>query len=456
MRKIIYSIRTLLANIFFRLYVIFTIPLPSNPHSKTKIKSSSTSSKLPPIPPLQLKLQPQLNYKQLLQQYQDKTGKLLKPVNHRNPDTVVPEHLKCPYCGAPHQFIYYNNGKNHSQFQCKVCKHTFSYTPKSTPHFDLFCPYCGHKLNVAKITNNKKVYRCNNKKCPYKHNHKHHFRYQLPIYPSLPDLSFQKLPDAPYLVNLSKIRFSTYTFSLVISFLLLGISARETSHLLKQLYNLSISHQTIINYRNTFVALIYPLLQKYLENFNSNHIIADETYYKNAGFLNYLFLAIDKDTTTILHYNPSHERDAKHAMIMIADILNKLTSSTFELTTDKAPIYNTALIMIKKLFPHVSIIHHTVKGLKNLPGDIESTIYRRLKNLIERLNRQIKKFIRHKYGFASDFGTFADFTLFALGHNILFDYAGKPPPIHITHLQGLPSLPLKVIKLVELATQLNS
>ena len=44
----------------------------------------------------------------LLEYYQWKYGKPLKPVQRRNSKTI-PEDTICPLCGAPHHFIYDNN-----------------------------------------------------------------------------------------------------------------------------------------------------------------------------------------------------------------------------------------------------------------------------------------------------------------------------------------------------------
>ena len=59
----------------------------------------------------------------LLEYYQWKYGKPVKPVQRRNGKSIL-EDTVCPLCGAPHHFIYDNNGGN-GQFQCKVCGRTF-------------------------------------------------------------------------------------------------------------------------------------------------------------------------------------------------------------------------------------------------------------------------------------------------------------------------------------------
>ena len=68
-----------------------------------------------------------LDYTQLLNDYFSNTGKILKPVKRRSISTTsVPESLCCPICGAPHQYLYVNNGGK-GQYQCKVCNSLFNH-----------------------------------------------------------------------------------------------------------------------------------------------------------------------------------------------------------------------------------------------------------------------------------------------------------------------------------------
>ena len=54
----------------------------------------------------------------LLEYYQWKYAKPVKPVQRRNGKSI-PEDTVCPLCGAPHHYLYDNNGGN-GQYQCKV------------------------------------------------------------------------------------------------------------------------------------------------------------------------------------------------------------------------------------------------------------------------------------------------------------------------------------------------
>ena len=105
------------------------------------------------------------NWQFLLEYYQWKYGKPLKPVQRRNGKSI-PEDTVCPLCGAPHHFLYDNNGGN-GQYQCKVCAQTFSSAEVVTTPFRLTCPHCGNSLVAKKDRKFFRIHKCVNPKCPY-------------------------------------------------------------------------------------------------------------------------------------------------------------------------------------------------------------------------------------------------------------------------------------------------
>ena len=116
--------------------------------------------KLPTI----LKLE-KVDYKLLLAYYKHKYNKTLKPVQRRNGKSI-PKKTKCPKCGAPHEYIYDNNG-NKGQFKCKVCQLTFKEANYATKPLVFICPYCGATLTEQKQRKQFKIHKCNNSKCSY-------------------------------------------------------------------------------------------------------------------------------------------------------------------------------------------------------------------------------------------------------------------------------------------------
>lgn len=59
----------------------------------------------------------------LLEYYLWKYGKSVRPVQRRNGKSI-PEDIVFPLCGAPHHYLYDNNGGN-GQYLCKICGQTF-------------------------------------------------------------------------------------------------------------------------------------------------------------------------------------------------------------------------------------------------------------------------------------------------------------------------------------------
>lgn len=106
-----------------------------------------------------------VDYKLLLAYYKHKYNKTVTPVQRRNGKSI-PEKIKCPKCGAPHDCIYDNND-NKGQYQCKVCSKTFKESNFATKPLVFKCPYCGSTLQHKKERKHFNVYKCTNKNCSY-------------------------------------------------------------------------------------------------------------------------------------------------------------------------------------------------------------------------------------------------------------------------------------------------
>ena len=100
------------------------------------------------------------DYSFLLEYYLWRYGKPIRPVQRRNGKTI-PEETECPLCGAPHQYLYDNNGGK-GQYQCKVCGQTFITGEQATSPLVLICPYCGHALVAKKDRKHFIVHKCAN------------------------------------------------------------------------------------------------------------------------------------------------------------------------------------------------------------------------------------------------------------------------------------------------------
>ncbi|NMM64448.1 transposase, partial [Clostridium sp. P21] len=106
-----------------------------------------------------------VDYRLLLAYYKHKYNKMTKPVQRRNGKTM-PENIVCPKCGAPHHYIYDNNG-NRGQYQCKVCGQNFNENNHTTKPIIFICPYCGQTLSAKKDRKHFRIHKCVNPKCSY-------------------------------------------------------------------------------------------------------------------------------------------------------------------------------------------------------------------------------------------------------------------------------------------------
>ena len=153
-----------LLNIIFKLLIFISKHIPlkqltfddSNSPQYQKFKVD----KLPKI----IKFE-KVDYKLLLAYYNYKYGKSVTPVRRRNNKSISTK-IICPKCGAPHEYIYDNNGGK-GQFQCKVCGLTFKEHNFATKPLVFKCPYCGSTLAEQKERKHFIIHKCTNKKCSY-------------------------------------------------------------------------------------------------------------------------------------------------------------------------------------------------------------------------------------------------------------------------------------------------
>jgi len=71
-----------------------------------------------------------------------------------------------------------------------------------------------------------------------------------------------------------------------------GISARKVAGIMKDIHNIHISHQTVLNYVDAVSKYIKPYIDNYPYKL-SNSPCGDETYLKIKGKWQYLFFFFD-------------------------------------------------------------------------------------------------------------------------------------------------------------------
>lgn len=416
-----------------------------------------------------IKVLQKFDYKILLTEYLEKNGKPLKPVQRRkNAKVSVPKSINCPKCGAPSDFLYANNGCK-GQYQCKVCSCLFNDKSRYSKEAILRCPHCDKTLEKIKERKDFHVFKCKNNDCPYyqkklngmsskekkqfkKDPQSFKMRYIFrQFYLDFQPLSKQS-PKLPA-VDLSKIYASPHTLGLILTYHVnYGLSARRTAAIMQDVHGVSISHQSILNYENSVALLLKPYVDHYPYEL-SDQFCGDETYIRVGGRWHYLFFFFDAVKKIILSYPVSPNRDTATAIRAIDDVLSKMKKIPDDLNfvVDGNPIYLLAQHFFAQHTIHFDVTQ--VIGLTN--EDPVSTEYRPMKQIIERLNRTFKGNYRSTHGFGSEQGSVSFVTLFVAFFNFLRPHAsleGKVPVVNPA-LLGLPTMPARWTKLIQLAQQ---
>lgn len=400
-----------------------------------------------------------LNYKALLEEYRKKYGKSLKPVKTRNKSNIVPAHLCCSVCSAPHDYIYFNDGKKRSQLLCKVCNSTFQIEKRFTKKSKYFCPYCNYALFTWKTNKDVTIYKCGYKKCPHrlrelnklnkdektvrkKKSSQFKLAYQFREYHFKPkDLNIPSTLKPK--VDISNIHNSINTFALVLTFhISYAITARKTAHILRNVFGLKISYQTVLNYAETAAYYCHKFNLQNKGNVD-NFIAGDETYIKVRSKHHYAFLFISASSLKISSYLIADNRGTLPAVQSIRESLrtSKPQGKDISFITDGNPSYQAALIYLKSQANNNNLNNvslHNVIGLMNL--DEQSRKYRKYKQLIERFNRTFKYHMQPVNSFASFNGAFCKTVLVVTHYNFIREHSSLhyKPPIVLPQITDIP------------------
>lgn len=389
--------------------------------------------KVDALPKVQI-IQHEWHWQLLLPYFEQRYNVKIKPVSRRK-ECDIPENCSCPSCGAPQPYLYRNNGKA-GQLKCKVCDTNFSPDEnRFAKSYTLRCPHCGRTLTAKKERKHFILHKCVNPKCPYylhnlkkvdkadlnedygKNKYKLHYIYR-EFTMDFFSMDLNTLPK-----NASSLKFNkhnAHVMSLCLTMHInLGLSLRKTSQALKDLYNISISHQQIANYCKTAAVCIKPFVDQY--PYEKNEVFtADETYIKVRGVKTYVWLIMNAATRSILGYHVSDNRGVGPcilAMRMAFQGLNKLPKN-FKFIADGYSAYPLAAMEFAKKFGEDFTFSVTkVIGLTN--DDAVSTEHRPFKQMIERLNRTYKASYRHTNGFDNIDGANYNLALWVAYYNFL-------------------------------------
>lgn len=411
------------------------------------------------------------DYKQLLAEYEALHGKSLGPVKRRKKSPPVPRQIVCTCCNAPHDFLYFNDGKKRSQIKCKVCGDLFQADQRFRKNrkSKFFCPYCGLALFQWKVRKEATIHKCSNDNCPHrlqaleklnpaerallkKKSSQFKLNYQYREFHFKVQELVHSAPEKP-IVELTRIHNSENVLGLILAFYVsFAIPARKTAAILRSVFNIKVSYQTVLNYA---AAAAFYCHSFNLKNKGPVDAISagDETYIKVLGKHQYVFLFISSKNLKITAYHVADNRGTQPAIIAMNEAIRTAApDQEIILVTDGNPSYLAGIHFLNaQENEQPDIQHRKVIGLQNL--DAESEEWRAFKQLIERLNRTYKYHVKLAAGFNCQNGAVVLTTLFVTHYNFLRPHMSLnfKPPVQLPELQAISTIQGQWAKILSLA-----
>lgn len=299
------------------------------------------------------------------------------------------------------------------------------------------------------------IYKCDNDNCPVYLSTKHKLNFSERILQSIKSSQFklryqfreyhftnEQLAHSspqPY-SNITSIRNSLNTLALILTFhVSFAISARKTAYLLREVFKIRLSYQSVLNYCEMAAYHCHKFNFTYKGDAD-NLQAGDEAYIKVNGQHNYTFFFISAKKLKITAYHIDTTRDTLPATISINEAIRTSNPNLkIFLVTDANPSYQNAIHFLNQFLDNNLKLKNVI-GLQNL--DLVSTKFRPLKQLIERLNRTYKFHMRAAHGFASKNGAVALTTLFVTFYNFLRPHMSLnyKVPVPLDFLNGIDTL----------------
>jgi putative transposase len=349
-----------------------------------------------------------------------------------------------------------------------VCHNLFQLHKRFQNPPKYLCPYCNNALFTWKQRPTVTIYKCANNECSHRQEKlkalnedeqkirlerysqfKVNYQYRDYHY-ELADLQAAK-PAQPA-VSLNRIHNNINIVGLILTLhISYAITARKTAHMLRNIWQIPVSYQTVLNYANAAAYYCHKFNQDNKGNID-DICAGDETYVKVKGAWHYAWFFICSVSKKIAAYHFSDNRGARDAIATMLECIRTCKpDQKITLVTDGNPSYMAGLHFINRYNNKLKVILKKVIGLQNL--DDESEQYRAYKQMVERFNRTYKYHVAAQNGFGNISGAVAKLVLFVTHYNFLRPHKALNynTPIHRSELSDLPTIQSKWCKILSLA-----
>lgn len=328
---------------------------------------------------------------------------------------IVKERANCPRCGSDTYAFGHPLGEpQHQKYQCKnrECRHQFCPTKPKRPqkYPSMPCPKCSGRMSIFKFLSDGYRLRCNN------HIHKDHRYCNHKINVPFPGQSLKTANDPIQCIeskiavqfHWTKMDFSNSTVSLAIYFAVFkSLPATDVASIMKELFNIDISHDTITRWSHKSALNIHrnlgPLSTPKVRG--RRRSLTDETVFWVRGKKRWVWMTKESrfDSEQSWLVSPRRSTEYARSTFNIA-FTNSPALKTISAVTDGLWSYGSAL---GDLDFNVEKFHKIYHGFFDSPNN----------NRRERTWSTLKVPARRYRGFKSDLGLFAYITHHVYQHN---------------------------------------
>jgi len=328
---------------------------------------------------------------------------------------IVKDRVNCPKCGSETYAWGHSADFRHLQrYRCKnqLCKYQFTPArPQRTKKYpSVTCPKCGAKMGIFKTLSDGYRFRCNN----HIHKDKRYCNHKVNL--PLPGKSFKIAKDPIECIQTqlarkfswSKMEFSNSTASLVLYFAVFqSLPATEVSSIMKDLFNITISHDTITRWTHKVALNIHKNLGllSVPKTRGRRRTLTDETVFWVRGQKRWVWMTKESRFDSEQSWFISPRRSTEYAR------------STFNIAFETSPALKSISAVTDGLWSYDSALADLGFNVDKLHKVYTGFFENLNNNRRERTWSTLKINARRFRGFKSDLGLWSFVTLQVYLHN---------------------------------------